>query len=152
MLYMVVLYICIMPIYLLTAGTATSNTGFILVPYFVHIILAIFGIELVLGIISQYRYVLLSFYANVAAMVISGGLVFILFSKSHDSSGASLFILMGLSTLAFFLSTTLICFIKFLYYKYYTITGNDPLGSLFFSIETEEKQKVELAKNSLLQK
>lgn len=58
---------------------------------------------------------------------------------------------MGLSILAFFLSTLTIFVIKFLYYKFYTITGNDPLGSLFYNIEQEEKAKVENAQNTLLQ-
>ena len=148
MLYMVILYICMMPMYLM--APSASNTVAVLVAYLVHIMLAVFGLELILGIISQYRYVLLSFYANIAAMVISGGIIFTLF-RASSASGSSLMILMGLSILAIFLSTTIIFVIKFLYYKYYTLTGNDPLGSLFYGIEVEEKQKVEAAQNTLLQ-
>lgn len=148
-MYMVILYICLMPVYLLVASGIQHNA--VLVAYLVHIMLAIFGIELIVGVISQYRYVLLSFYANIAAMILTGGIVFILFAKASDS-GASLFILMGLSILTFFLSATFISVIKFLYYKFYTLTGNDPLGSTFYWIEMEEKNLVENAKNTLLQK
>ena len=59
---------------------------------------------------------------------------------------------MGLSILTFFLSATFISVIKFLYYKFYVLTGNDPLGSTFYGIEMEEKNLVENAKNTLLQK
>lgn len=149
MIYMFILYIFLMPIYLLVSSAIHPNA--VLVPYLIHVILAVFGIEIVLGVISQYRYVLLSLYANIAAMVFSCGIVFLLFSKS-STSGTSLFILMGLSILVFFLSATLITTIKFLYYKFYSLTGNDPLGSIFYAIETEERQKVEMAKNNLLQK
>lgn len=148
-MYMVILYICLMPVYLLVASGIQHNA--VLVAYLVHIMLAIFGIELIVGVISQYRYVLLSFYANIAAMILTGGIVFILFAKASDS-GASLFILMGLSILTFFLSATFISVIKFLYYKFYALTGNDPLGSTFYGIEMEEKNLVENAKNTLLQK
>ena len=149
MMYMVILYICLMPVYLLVASGIQHNA--VLVAYLVHIMLAIFGIELIVGVISQYRYVLLSFYANIAAMILTGGIVFILFAKASDS-GASLFILMGLSILTFFLSATFISVIKFLYYKFYVLTGNDPLGSTFYGIEMEEKNLIENAKNTLLQK
>lgn len=149
MLYMVILYICLMPVYLITPGKVDSHA--ILVPYLIHVMLAIFGLELILGIISQYRYVLLSFYANVAAMILSGAIVFLLYTNA-STSGTSLFILIGLSVLMFFLSTFFICTIKFLYYKMYTLTGNDPLGSTFFGIQKEEQEKIDNATNTLLHK
>lgn len=147
MLFMVILYICMMPIYLMVP-TGINTTG-VLAAYLIHILLAVFGMELIIGVISQYRYVLLSFYANLAAFIFSGGIVFALLEKFSKSS-ASLFILIGLSILAFFLSTMLIFIIKYCYYKFYTVTGNDPLGALFYQIEEEEKAKVEIAKNNLL--
>lgn len=90
-LFMLVLYICMMPIYLM-APTGVNTIG-VLIAYLIHILLAVFGMELVIGVISQYRYILLAFYANLAALVLSGGIVFSLFQKFSQSS-ASLFVLM----------------------------------------------------------
>lgn len=148
MLYMIVLYLVLMPMYLFAANVQSSS---VLVTYLVHILLAIFGIEIILSLISQYRYALLSFYANIASIALSGGFVFLIFSSSKNSS-TNLFILMGLSILTFFASTVLIFLVKFFYYKFYTLTGNDPLGSVFFSIEEEEKNAVKDAQNTLLYK
>lgn len=147
--YMIVLYICMIPIYV-TVSTSTFESSAVLLSYLIHVLLAIFGIELILGVVSQYRYVLLSLYANIVAVILTGGVVFWIFQK-FSQSGTSLFILMGLSVMMFFLSTTLIFLVKFLYYKYYTTTGHDPLGALFYGIEEEEKQKVDAAKHTLLQ-
>ncbi len=148
MFYMMVLYFVLMPVYLLAENI---NSTMILMVYLVHVLFATFGIELILGLISQYRYALLSFYANISAIVLSGGIVLVLFASSKSTS-TNLFILMGLSILTFFLTTVFVFIIKFLYYKYYTLTGNDPLGSVFFSIEEEERQAVIDAQNTLLQK
>lgn len=148
MLYMIVLYLVLMPMYLFAANVQSSS---ILVTYLVHILLAIFGVELILSLISQYRYALLSFYANIASVTLSGGFVFLIFASSKNSS-TNLFILMGLSILTFFVSTLLIFLVKFFYYKFYTLTGNDPLGAVFFNIEEEEKFAVKDAQNTLLQK
>lgn len=147
MMFMMVLYICMVPVYL-AMPTGINQFG-VIIAYLVHILLAVFGIELIISVIAQYRYVLLSFYANLTALIFSAGIVYMLMEK-FTQSNAKLFVMIGLSILAFFLSTTLIFIIKFLYYKFYTLTGNDPLGSLFYQIEAEERQKVINAQNNLL--
>lgn len=152
MIFMMILYFCMMPVYLFFGWSHTPPwQSSVLLPYLFHIILAIFGIELIIGSISQYRYILLSFYANIIALILTGTVLIWIISKFSNSE-KSIFILMGLSILSFFLSTTFVFLVKFLYHKFYTITGNDPLGSIFYNIALSEYQKVENAKNTLFKK
>lgn len=148
-IFMIVLYFSILPVYLLSAWN--QETSAILLPYLLHIMFAIFGIELLLGVISSYRYVILSFFSNIIAFMISSSILLFL-SKTGSSSTTHIFVLMGLAALTFFLSSTIIFLVKFLYYKFYTLTGNDPLGSVFADIEYQENLKLQNAKNSLFQK
>lgn len=150
-IYMIVLYFCMMPIYLLSSGNSGNSNGLVLYAYLVHILLSIFGIEIILGLISQYRYILLWFYANIIAIILSWGITFWIY-KSLSASSSALFILMGMSILMFFLSTLITFIVRYIYYKFYHLTGKDPLGEVFYTIEQEEYQKVEHAKNTLLQR
>lgn len=147
--FMIVLYFSILPVYLLTAGAQETQT--ILLPYLLHIMFAIFGIELLLGVISSYRYVILSFLSNVIGFMFSSSILLFL-SQQTSASTTHIFVLMGLAALTFFVSTTIIFLVKFLYYKFYILTGNDPLGSVFADIEYQENLKLQNAKNSLFQK
>lgn len=101
--------------------------------------------------ISQYRYVLLAIFSNITAIIFSGGLV-LLIAQNFDTKDTNLFIMMGLAIITFALSSFLIFLTKWLYYQYYTLTGQDPLGRIFYDIETQERQKVANAGNTLLQK
>ncbi len=148
--YMIVLFIVMMPVYL-TVSSVSLDTSAVLFAYLIHILLGIFGIEIIASLISQYRYTILSFYANVSSLVISGGIIFLVYEK-FSASGSALFVLMGLSVLGFVLSTLLVFLIKSIYYKYYMLTGTDPIGDMFLSIQEEEDQKIRDAKNQLLTK
>lgn len=145
MMFFVILYIFVLPLYLMV------ETGEILMVYLIHTLLSILGIELIAGVISQYRYILLSLYANLISVVSSGSLVFLI-SKNFGAEGKNLFIIMGLAIFTFFLSTVITFFIKWLYYRFYLLSGQDPLGGIFYEIERAEQQKVLDAQNSLLQK
>lgn len=148
--YMVILFIVMIPIYLAISSIA-FNTSAVLLAYLIHILLGIFGIEIISSLVSQYRYTLISFYANTVSLVLSGGIVFWVYNNFSNSS-STLFILMGLSILGFMLSTFLIFAAKALYYKYFSLTSSDPIGDMFLIIQEEEEQKIQNAKKTLLTK
>ena len=149
-IFMIILFICMLPVYLVV-GAIAMNTSAILMAYLVHILLAIFGLELLLSIIGQYRYAVLALFANMASLIFSGGILFWIYVNT-TSSASALFILMALSILGFVLSTG-ICFLtRFVYYQYYKATGNDPLGDVFSQIQKEDAQDLQDAQNALLQR
>lgn len=147
--FMIILYFAILPNYLL--ASSWENSSIIVLPYLLHIMFAVFGIELLLWVISSYRYVVLSFFSNTISFMLSSAIL-LLMHNNFSTSWMHIFVLMWLSALTFFLATTIIFLVKFLYYKYYTLTWNDPLWSIFSDIENQENIKLENAKNSLLQK
>ena len=146
--FMIILFICMLPVYLVVGATA-MNTSAILLAYLVHILLSIFGLELLLSIIAQYRYSLLTLFANMASLIFSGGILFWVYTNT-SSSASALFVLMALSILGFVLSTGICFLIRFAYYQFYTITGNDPLGDVFSQIEKEDEQYLLDAQDALL--
>ncbi len=147
--FTVLLYICMMPIYLIVSSQSGIETSNILYVYLVHILLTLFGLELLSGMITQYRYILLSFYANIISLILTSGLVFWFFKGASDSE-AALFILMGISMIAFTLFTFLTFFIKYLYYTLYISTGKDMLGNVFWNIEEIEKASLKTVEKELL--
>ncbi len=148
-IFNVLLFICLVPVYLIVGSQSGIETANILYVYLAHVLFAVFGLELLTSMITQYRYVLLSFYANFVALILTGGIIFWFFKFASDSSQA-LFILMLLSILAFTLSTFFVFSIKYLYYMYYKTTGNDMLGNVFWDIEDIENASLKTIENELL--
>lgn len=144
---MIILYICMLPVYLIVNSLSFSAAN-VLTVYLVHILLAVFGIELIMALIAQYRYFLLSLYANIIGLILSGGIVFWILSQSTRSE-STLFILMGLAVLAFVLFTGLTYCVRAGYFLYYKATGNDPLGMVFSQIEAEDREKISHAEREL---
>lgn len=148
--FMIILFVVMLPVYMIV-WRMSVETATILLPYLIHILLAIFGIEIIISLISQYRYTLLSFYSNLFSIVTTGSLVFYIYSTTSNSKNA-LFILMGLSILGFVLSTVIIFAIKSFYYQYYKVTGNDPIGDMFLGFQQEDEEKIRSAQKTLLTK
>lgn len=104
---------------------------------------------LLTGLLSQYKYTLLIFYADLIALVIS--ILFVAWIYlSFSSSESSLFILMALCSMSFFITTTIAFGTLALYYQMYRVSGSDPIGDVFTRIETEEKELEKQAEAILL--
>ncbi len=117
--------------------------------YVVHVLTAVLWTTLIVEILSNYRYVLLSIYA--AFFGFFGGVFSSLLFFLSDSSN-SVKILSALSItliLAFFFTTLFRSFFEFIYYKLYTLSGQDVLWSLFSEIEKEEREREKFAEKNL---
>lgn len=119
--------------------------------YVVHIIFDVFGLILITGILSMYRYSLLVFYASFASLLLTGMIGLFAFVMMSTSS-TSLFVFMVFSALAFFVTTATAFGILSFYYRIYTTSGYDPLGDIFDRIASEETEQLRIAQDNLFRK
>jgi hypothetical protein len=134
----ILLYVLFIPVYSVISWVSTE-TRIILVAFSTHVVINAFVLTLVMGLISRYRYALLTLYASIIALLITAMVVIVLQSSLSRSENA-LFILMGLPIMAYTLSASVSTLLSWIYYRVYISTGSDPLGSVFARIEEEEKE------------
>jgi hypothetical protein len=127
------------------------DPGAILAVYVVHIIFDVFGLVLITGILSMYRYSLLVFYSSMASLLISG-LIPIFSFTAMGTSSSTLFVFMVFSALAFALTTLVAFGIQAVYYRIYVASGYDPLGDIFGRILAEEQAAEKHAEAQLFSK
>lgn len=141
----------IAPLYLIVDSIIIDGSG-ILIAYIAHILLNIFGVEIIISILSGYRYALLSIYSSIVSFVLTGSFLFFIYEKTDSESSNALFVLLGLSMLAFVVAIGTTFFIRFFYYRFYVTTGSDPIGDVFARIEQEGKDIEKEAEEQLFKK
>jgi hypothetical protein len=120
--FSIILYIAIAPLYLIVGSSIMDGSG-ILIAYIAHILLNMFGLEIIVSSLSGYRYSLLSLYSSIVSLILTGTLLFLIYQSTSSSvSGNVLFILLGLSMLAFLVGTATTFLIRFSYYRWYLIS------------------------------
>ena len=126
------------------------NYDYIMIVFLVHTVIVMFGTSLILEILNNYRYVLVSVYGSFVWLFISLIITSLIFS-SFDSGNAKLISLLFLLPLINFMQV----FFKWLfdlgYYNYNKITNQDQIWDIFYQIELEEKEllREEEEKNSI---
>ena len=136
MIASIILYIFFIPVYTLIS-TVWNELRIILIAFSAHVVINSFTLNLLLGIISRYRYAILSFYSSLISLLLTS-LTVIYVQSLVSKSETSLFVLLWLPVLAYVLSWTISTLLSFVYYKIYQASGSDPLGSIFGRIEEEE--------------
>jgi hypothetical protein len=149
-IFSIILYICMAGVYIII-DALPLDPGAILAVYVTHIIFDVFGLVLITGLLSMYRYSLLVFYASVASLLASGLIPVFAFTTMGTSS-STLFIFMVFSALAFAITTGVAFGILSIYYRIYTSSGYDPLGDVFGRILTEEQSLEKEAEAKLFSK
>jgi hypothetical protein len=119
--------------------------------YSIHTVLNTFGLILLAGILSQYRYSVLVFYSSLVSFIATG-IIVLLISTEFSTSSSALFIFTGLASMSFFISSFVGFSIQWVYYQVYVSSGLDPLGDLFRHIEREERSFERAAEDLLLKK
>ncbi len=149
--FSIILYITIAPLYLIVDSMIVGSS-WLLIAYIVHILLNIFGVEIIISILSWYRYSLLSIYSSIVTLIITSSLLFLIYEKIGSQSSNALFVLLGLSMIAFFISIVINFFIRFCYYQFYISTGSDPIWDVFARIEQDDKDIEKEAERQLFKK
>jgi hypothetical protein len=89
----IILYILFIPIYLIITGIA-QDTPTVLIAFSAHVILNNFSFNLLIGLVSRYRYSLLTFYATMITLIITTSIVVYIETQfSHSDSSKALFLL-----------------------------------------------------------
>jgi hypothetical protein len=115
----IILYILFIPIYLIITGIS-SDTPTVLIAFSAHVILDTFALTLILGLISRYRYSLLTFYSSIISLIITTSVVvFVQTVFSSSDSSRALFLLFGLTIFAYTLSGSLSTLLSWIYYTLY---------------------------------
>lgn len=107
-----------------------------------------FALQMIAGLTAQYRYALLTLYSSIGSLlviIILTTLAYVSFSASSNA----LFILLGLVIVAQTVGALVSGLILFGYYHIYTVSGFDPVGSIFARIEAEEKELEKRATEAL---
>jgi hypothetical protein len=149
MIASIILYVFFIPVYLFVTSISGDMKS-LLYAFAAHVVINSFFLTLVLGLVSSYRYAILSLYVSLISLLVTS-LVSIFLQSFFSDSESALFMLLVLPALAFLLSTTLTTALSYLYYAIYESTWADPVGSVFARIETEEKSLEKAATNSLTQ-
>ncbi len=123
---------------------------YLMIVFLVYSIIILFASSLIIEILNNYRYVLVSIYGSFLGLFITIAIIALIFS-SIDSANAKLISLLFLLPLINLSQIFFKWLFDFLYYHYYRITNLDQIWDIFYMIEVEEKEalKEEEEKNSI---
>ncbi len=136
-IFSIILYILISPMYMYASAQVVPKL--VLFVFIFHNIMNVLWVNLILDIISNYRYILLNIYGTLIGTIISVFLTLFIFSGFTDSTQA-LYALIGSVILAFTWIVTCKILIVYAYHIFYKNTGSDFIGNIFQSLEDEEKK------------
>lgn len=143
----IILYVFFAPVYLIISNLWLDSST-ILIIFALHVILNAFCFQLIIGLTTQYRYILLTLYSGIASFLVTIIVVALAYVSFSVSSNA-LFLLLGLVIVVQTLGAMISGVIFWAYYRMYTVTGADPIGSIFARIEQEEKESERQATETL---
>lgn len=140
-------YIFVVPVYIYSG---LIDYDYIMYVFLFHTIIIMFWVSLILEILNNYRYVLVSVYWSFVWLFLSVIITILIFS-SFDSGNAKLISLLFLLPLINFMQIFFKWLFNFGYFYYNKITNQDQIWDIFYQIELEEKEKLreEEEKNSI---
>ncbi len=144
-LFSLLLYLVFTPLYVYVGS---SRADMLMAVFVMHVLINILGTNLIVEILSNYRYSLLSVYASFLGFFVATFASTVFFLSSNVSEKI-LYALSLVLVLAFFLTTTFRTLFELGYYYLYSISGQDILGNVFKQIEEEEKYREVQAEKTL---
>lgn len=144
-IFSIFVFILVTPLYIYVGA---SKPDLLIFVFTIHILLNFLGASLLVEILSNYRYILLSIYGSFIGFLIATFLS-VYFFLNYSPSKTALYSLVGVIILVNLVITLFRSLFEFAYYRYYTTTGNDHLGDIFSKIELEEKELVAQAEKEL---
>lgn len=108
-----------------------------------HVLLQVFVTELVTGILGNYRYVLLIVGSSIIGLMISAGVLLIVYNITSETDGnKELYSLIGAIVVAIMGTYTGKYFLEYIYSLLYQMTGTDPLSRVVDDLVEEEQRQV----------
>lgn len=140
-------YLFIAPVYIYAW---LLDYDYIMIVFLFHVLLVVFWTNLIMEILNNYRYVLVSVYWSFVWLFTSVIITSLIFS-SFDWGEAKLISLIFLLPLINFSQVFFKGLFDFGYFHYNRLTNQDQIWDIFYQIEEEEKEalKEEEEKNSI---
>ena len=129
-------YLFVIPAYIYAWNL---DYDYLIVVFLIHTIFVVFWVNLIIEILNNYRYILVSVYWSFIAVFIVMLLVSLIFSF-FDSNSAKLISLLFLLPFINFLQVFIKWIFDFAYYHYNRLTNQDQIWDIFYQIELEEKE------------
>lgn len=139
--FLVLSYILIVPLYMYAWVKSYEN---ILYVFLGHTLFVAFGVNIIIEILNNYRYVLTGIYGSFIGFVMSTFFVIFIFF-SFTTGYAKLLSIIFLLPLITFSLTFFKELFSLVYYQYNRFTNLDQLGDIFYQIEVDEKADFEEA-------
>ena len=139
-------YMLMMPAYVF--GSASPER--LMMVFAVHALVSTLALGIITGVVSRYRYSLLSVYSGFMALILTITLLLIILEKASISEQI-LFLLSAALILIITLSTGLRLLGEYLYGIWYALTGQDILGGTFAEIQSDEDAAIASATKNLTQ-
>lgn len=145
--FQILVYIFILPVYVTFGAIKYDN---VILTFIFHILIIIFGTNIILDILNNYRYVLIWIYGSFIWFFISIFFAIFIFN-SFSSGNAKLISLLFLLPAINFLSIFIKKIFELIYFHFYNFTWIDPIWDIFYKIqkEDEENEKEEEQKNMI---
>lgn len=138
-------FVLVAPLYIYVGSI---RPDFLILVFTVHILLNLLATSLLVEILSNYRYILLSIYGSFIGFFLATFLS-VIFFLSYSPSQTALYSLIGVIMVVNLVITLCRTLFELAYYRIYRATGTDHLGDIFSKIELEEKEAVERAEKEM---
>lgn len=126
-----------------------SNVDRIVFVFVLHVLINSLGVLLISEILSNYRYAVLSVYSSFAGFFVASA-ASVVFFMNFSESDTMIYSLVGVIVVVGVLMNLFRLFTELAYYKFYKLTGLDPLGDIYARIEREENETLERAEKELV--
>ncbi|MDQ1344134.1 MAG: hypothetical protein QG650_854 [Patescibacteria group bacterium] len=144
--FSILLFILVVPLYVYMGA---SNIDRIVFVFVIHVLLNSLGVALISEILSNYRYAVLAVYSSFAGFFIATAASVVFFQNSGETD-TMIYSLVGVIVVANVLMTFFRLLTELTYYKFYALTGLDPLGDIYSRIEREDLDSVRRAEQELV--
>ena len=129
-------YLFMAPVYIYSG---LLDYDYIMIVFLIHTILVVFWVSLIIEVLNNYRYVLVSIYWSFLWLFVAVIVTSLIF-WSIDSWQAKLISLLFLLPIINFMQVFFKWIFDFGYFHYNRITNQDQIWDIFYQIELEEKQ------------
>lgn len=145
--FSILLFILIVPLYVYMGGAGHQDR--IVYVFVIHVLLNSLGVALISEILSNYRYSVLAVYSAFSGFFVATA-ASVVFFQTFSESDSMIYSLVGVIIVVNVLVTAFRLLTEWAYYRFYLLTGVDPLGDVYARIEREELESVRRAEKDLV--
>lgn len=144
--FSILLFILVVPLYVYMNTADIDRIVFVFV---LHVLLNSLGVLLISEILSNYRYAVLSVYSSFSGFFVATA-ASVVFFMNFSESDSMIYSLVGVIVVVNTFMTFFRLLTELAYYKFYKLTGLDPLGDIYARIERDENEILARAEKDLV--